>query len=167
MAVGGAAWLAALAPQNAAVSEQVWRAVGGGLIGLLVAVACIFLINLVLAPYKQRNEARELAVDWRRSLRSQLNELVRLKDTPIDIPEIMQALGLRYGDAESLRIVNEAIQELQLLGQIHHVKRGKINGWLPLKRQSASFAISSSDQLGIGINGDPGVNVAATNQRIP
>ena len=65
--VAGGAWLAARASETASDWEQIGRAVGGGLIGLLVAVTVIFLFNLACAPYRQRNEARlrvsELEVD--------------------------------------------------------------------------------------------------------
>ena len=60
LAVAGGTWLTQLAPPYAPTSELVIRAVIGGLGGLVVAVIMIFAFNLFVAPYKQRNEARQL-----------------------------------------------------------------------------------------------------------
>ena len=59
LAVAGGAWLTSSAVANAPTWEMVLRAVVGGLGGLFVAVLCVFIYNIVLTPYKQRNEARE------------------------------------------------------------------------------------------------------------
>ena len=60
LAVAGGAWLTALAPSSASVAEQIIRAVIGGMGGLLAAIIVILAWNLAIAPYRQRNEAREL-----------------------------------------------------------------------------------------------------------
>ena len=57
---GGAALLASLSPDGATTVAQVSRAIIGGLTGLAVALACVFIFNLLCAPYRQRNEARAL-----------------------------------------------------------------------------------------------------------
>ncbi len=58
LAVGGGAWVVAIAPATAPPAEVVGRAVGGGLAGLLVAFLIILLWHPFRAPYIQRDEAR-------------------------------------------------------------------------------------------------------------
>jgi len=60
LAVAGVAWLSTIAPTGASTQEIVVRSVIGGLIGLAVAFLLFLAVNLMLAPYKQRNEARAL-----------------------------------------------------------------------------------------------------------
>lgn len=59
LAAAGGAWFTAVASDTVSVAEQMGRAIGGGLLGLITAVFVIFLLNLLLAPYQQRNEARD------------------------------------------------------------------------------------------------------------
>ena len=59
LAAAGGTWLTATASDTASIAEQALRAAGGVLIGLVAAVILIFAFNLVIAPYRQRNEARK------------------------------------------------------------------------------------------------------------
>ena len=78
LAVAGGTWLAQIAPIGAPTSEIVGRSVVGGLGGLLTAILIIFVWNLFRAPYKQRNEARNLLSARRTRVPiSNKNELVR------------------------------------------------------------------------------------------
>lgn len=59
LAVAGGTWLTQIAPIGASVPDVVLRAVIGGLGGLITAMLTIFAWNLLRAPYRQRNEARQ------------------------------------------------------------------------------------------------------------
>lgn len=60
LATGGGAWLVAIAPEGISDFEQIVRAIIGGLIGLVAALLLILIWNLFRAPYRQRNEARNM-----------------------------------------------------------------------------------------------------------
>lgn len=60
LAVTGGTWLTKIASDSANTLEMIGRAVGGSLSGLLAAILAIFIWNLFTAPYKQRNEARNI-----------------------------------------------------------------------------------------------------------
>ena len=118
LAVAGAAWLTAIAPDNASSAEQVGRAVGGGLIGLITAVLVALLFNFIRAPYRQRNEARDtiigqprLALDveghinWSRPMRLEVG------DDPIDVGNMLWAAG-------NVLVVNKSATNVVLKPQL-------------------------------------------------
>ena len=56
-------WLASIASTNAPAWELVIRSVLGFLIGLTIALLLVLAFNMIVSPYKQRNEAWKLLLD--------------------------------------------------------------------------------------------------------
>ncbi len=101
LAVAGGTWLTVIAPQTASVAEQVGRAVGGGLIGLLVAFLAICVFNFTRAPYLQRNEARAL---------------LQTKPKPIPLPnrdELLRAISDVQMASGKFLMAQEQLDDLQ------------------------------------------------------
>ncbi len=78
LAVAGGAWLQAIAPVDTTTLEIIARSVVGGLIGLSSAILLILAWNLIRAPYKQRNEARDMVRQLRRPSDSEVTDVIRL-----------------------------------------------------------------------------------------
>jgi hypothetical protein len=60
LAVAGGTWLATMAPAGVSTLQIVARSVIGGLGGLFIAMLIIFIWQFIRAPYKQRNEVRNM-----------------------------------------------------------------------------------------------------------
>ncbi len=78
LAGAGVAWLSTIAPSGATVIEIIVRSVLGGLGGLIIAVLAIFCWNIFQAPYKQRNELRNILKSQQKPSDSEITGTIQL-----------------------------------------------------------------------------------------
>lgn len=81
LAVAGGTWLVNIASVDASTGEIVIRSVFGGLGGLATAFFVILVWNFFRAPYKQRNQARELVEQQKKPSDSEVTDIIGLLET--------------------------------------------------------------------------------------
>lgn len=125
-------------PENASQQIASIYQFGGAIAGLIAGLLLIFIMYLILAPYRQRNEARVLLIE---SMQKKIH--ITNRDT------LIRAISGFVTSATKVFIMDEAVREYgDNLGELSEEK--KTNRIIALREYAESMQILDAERLVAG-----------------